>query len=96
MATVIKIPISEGANGYHDRYKKLSARSRVVMRHMGELYRATGESAFSMDDFRGKGLGTWRQLRDAFYELESRNLGSVIRGRIGVGFNGSEPALQAL
>ena len=97
MITQVRIPISEGAkdNTYSIRYRRLSELGQRVLKLMALIYDKSGRAKFDMNDFRGRGLGNWRRMRDTFYELESRQFGKVNQGYIGIEFNAFIPVLQS-
>lgn len=98
MITQIRIPIAESVkdNTYNTRYRKLSERGQSVLRLMALVYKRNKRTTFDMNDFRGRGLGNWRRIRDTFYELESRQFGKVDQGYIGIEFDAFPPVLQSV
>ena len=98
MITQIRIPITEGVkdNTYNTRYRKLSERGQSVFRLMALVYKRNNRTTFDMNDFRGRGLGNWRRIRDTFYELESRQFGKVDQGHVGIEFDAFPPVLQSI
>lgn len=98
MIIQIKIPITEGVkdNTYSTRFRRLSERGQRVLRLMALIYKRSSRTTFDMNDFRGRGLGNWRRVRDTFYELESRQFGKVDQGYIGIEFDAFIPVLQSI
>lgn len=98
MITQIRIPINEGAkdNTYNTRYRRLSELGQRALRLMALIYDNSGRTTFDMNDFRGRGLGNWRRIRDTFYELESRQFGKIDQGVVGIEFDAFVPVLQSI
>jgi len=98
MITQVRITINENAkrNTYSTRYRRLSERGQKVLKLMALIYNRSGRNTFDMNDFRGRGLGNWRRMRDTFYELESRQFGKVGQGYVGIEFNTFIPVLQSI
>ena len=98
MSVQIRIPIIEGSknNSYSTRYNRLSHRTQKILRIMGKVYKAISRRKFAVSDLRGRGLGTWREVADSFYELESRGFGAVRQGNLGPVFSAYPPVLQSM
>ncbi len=75
--------------------KKLSARSKAALKLMLILYKRSRSNIFSIDDLRPYRIfGTWRDILDSFYELESRDLGMVRGSGADVRFEIFMPVIQ--
>ena len=98
MITQVRIPITEGAkdHSYSTRFRRMSERGQSVLKLMALIHRRSDRTTFDMNDFRGRGLGNWRRMRDTFYELESRQFGKVNQGYVGIEFDAFIPVLQSI
>lgn len=82
----IRIPISENDNEYTINHKLLTNNARNMLARMNHTNKLHGRTKFTLDDFRGAKFGSWRDILNLFFELESRQFGMVRKATVGVNF----------
>ena len=83
---ILQIPLLEDRNEYALNYKLLTPKAKIMLNHMAKIYRTNKTAKFGIDDFRGPKLGSWRDISDILFELESRQFGVVHKIDNTVGF----------
>ena len=74
---------------------KLSQRAFDLLQAMAKAHQLYDKTRFSLNDVRKMhGFVGWREVRDLFYELESRNMGKTSVGGSDITFTAFIPTLQ--
>lgn len=73
---------------------KLSSKASDLVSQMAISFDETKNNKFDIDDFRGSGYGSWREIIDLMYELESRRFGKVVKKDDSASFHAFIPLLQ--
>lgn len=97
---VMKIPLSVLSESEKKRsstpFELLSDSARILVQFMAEQLNQTGRRRFSINDLRYNRIGSWRQLEDSLYELESRGFGTVESDGAEISFSAAVPVLQSI